>query len=65
MKKFLAIALVSTFSFVAFAEDKKPEPKKESACGMACCKKNKSASCKECPDCTKKGDEKKDAPKKG
>ena len=61
MKKFLALALVSSFALVAFAADeKKPEPKK-SSCGMACCEKNKVASCKECPDCGKK----KEAPKKG
>jgi hypothetical protein len=62
MKKFLALALVSSFAFVAFAaEEKKPEAKKKSACGMACCEKNKVASCKDCPDCGKK----KEAPKKG
>lgn len=65
MRKFLAVALVSTFAFVAFAEDKKPEPKKSPACGMECCKKNKVDSCKDCPDCGKKGSEKKEAPKKG
>ncbi|GLH72554.1 hypothetical protein GETHLI_10560 [Geothrix limicola] len=68
MKKFLALALVSSFALVAFAaEEKKAEPKK-AACGMACCEKNKK-SCKECPDCCKKKDEKKDEkkaePKKG
>ena len=63
MKKFLALALVSSFAFVAFsAEEKKPEAKKKPACGMACCEKNKAASCKDCPDC---GGKKKDAPKKG
>ena len=62
MKKFLARALVSSFAFVAFAsEEKKPEAKKKPACGMACCEKNKVASCKDCPDCGKK----KEAPKKG
>jgi hypothetical protein len=62
MKKFIALALVSSFALVAFAaEDKKPEPKKEKACSMACCQKNKAASCKDCPDCSKK---KADAPKK-
>ena len=62
MKKFLALALVSSFALVAFAtEEKKPETTKKPACGMACCEKNKVASCKECPDCGKK----KDAPKKG
>lgn len=62
MKKFLALALVSSFALVAFAaEEKKAEPKK-SSCGMACCEKNKAASCKECPDCGKKKDT---APKKG
>ena len=66
MKKFLALALVSSFALVAFAADeKKPEPKK-SACGMACCEKNKAASCKECPDCGKKKDAPtKEEPKKG
>ena len=67
MKKLLALALVSTFAFVAFAtEDKKPEPKKAS-CGMACCEKNKAASCKDCPDCggKKKTEKKDEAPKKG
>lgn len=55
----LALALVSSFALVAFAaEEKKPEPKK--GCGMACCEKNKAASCKDCPDCGKK----KEAPKK-
>jgi hypothetical protein len=61
MKKLFALALVSSFALVAFAaEEKKPEPKKP--CGMACCEKNKAASCKECPDCSKKHAE---APKKG
>jgi hypothetical protein len=60
MKKFLALALVSSFALVAFAADeKKPEPEKV-ACGMACCAKNKAESCKGCPDCCKK----KAAPKK-
>jgi len=59
MKKFLVIALMSSFAFVAFAEDKKPEPRKAPECGMACCAKNKVASCKDCPDCGKKA-----APKK-
>lgn len=64
MKKFLALALISSFALAAFAaDDKKPETKKEkSSCGMACCAKNKVSSCKECPDCGKK---KADAPKKG
>ncbi len=62
MKKFLALALVSSFALVAFAaEEKKAEPKK--SCGMACCEKNKK-SCKDCPDCSKKKDAK-EAPKKG
>ena len=61
MKKVLALVLVSSFALVGFAaEEKKAEPKK-SSCGMACCEKNKAASCKECPDC---GGKKKDAPKK-
>lgn len=61
MKKILALALVSSFALVSFAsEEKKPEPKKP-ACGMACCEKNKAASCKECPDCGKKME----VPKKG
>ena len=60
MKKFLALALVSSFALVGFAADeKKAEPKK--GCGMACCEKNKSASCKDCKDCGKKHE----APKKG
>jgi hypothetical protein len=64
MKKFLALALVSSFALVAFAaEEKKPEPKK-SDCGMACCEKNKAASCKECPDCKKKKEAPKEEPKK-
>jgi hypothetical protein len=64
MKKFLALALVSSFALVAFAaEEKKPEPKK-AGCGMACCEKSKAASCKECPDCGKKKDAPKEAPKK-
>jgi len=65
MKKILVLALVSSFALVAFAADeKKPEPKK-SSCGMACCEKNKAASCKDCPDCGgKKAPAKKDAPKK-
>lgn len=62
MRKLLAVALVSTFAFVAFAEDKKPEPKKEKGCAMACCQKNKAASCKDCADCGKK---KAEEPKKG
>ncbi len=62
MKKFLALALVSSFALVAFAaEEKKAETTKKPACGMACCEKNKVASCKECPDCGKK----KETPKKG
>ena len=40
MRKMLAIALVSTFAFVAFAADKKPETKKASDCGQECCKKS-------------------------
>ncbi|WP_026853938.1 hypothetical protein [Geothrix fermentans] len=60
MKKMLALALVSSFALAGYAaEEKKAEPKK--CCGMACCEKNKAASCKDCPDCAKK----KDAPKKG
>ena len=64
MKRFLALALASTFAFAAFAADeKKPEPKK-AACGMACCEKGKAASCKECPVCSKKkAAPKKEAPK--
>ena len=67
MKKFLALALVSSFAFVAFAEDKKPAeaPKKCEPCKMECCKKAKAASCKECPDCKKAMAEKKVEPKKG
>ena len=66
MKKFLALTLVSSFALMAFAaQEKKAEPKK-STCGMACCEKNKVASCKECSDCGKKKDSsKKEAPKKG
>ena len=65
MKKFLVLALVSSFALVAFAADeKKPEPKKAS-CGMACCEKNKAASCKECPECSKKHTPKKVETKKG
>jgi len=53
MKKFLALALVSSFALAGFAaEEKKAETKKVS-CGMACCEKNKK-SCKDCPDCSKK-----------
>jgi hypothetical protein len=63
MKKFLALALASSFALVAFAaEDKAPEPKK-AACGMACCEKNKVASCKDCPDCNKKKEAPKEDPK--
>jgi hypothetical protein len=65
MKKLFALALVSSFAFVAFAADgKKAEPKK-STCGMACCEKNKTASCKECPECSKKHTPKKVETKKG
>jgi hypothetical protein len=66
MKKFLALALASSFALVTFAaEEKKPEAPKKPTCGMACCEKNKVASCKECPDCGKKKDtSKKEAPKK-
>jgi hypothetical protein len=66
VKKLVALALVSAFALVAFAADeKKPEPKK-SSCGMACCEKNKTASCKDCSDCGKKKDTpKKEEPKKG
>ena len=47
MKKMLALALVSSFALAGFAaEEKKAEPKK--GCGMACCEKNKAASCKDC-----------------
>ncbi len=53
MKKFLALALVSSFAFVAFAEEKQPAPaKKAETCKMECCTKNK-ADCKGCPDCKK------------
>ena len=52
MKKILALALVSSFAFVAFAEEKKPEAPKKESCKMECCKKNK-ADCKTCPDCKK------------
>lgn len=65
MKKFLALALVSSFALVAFAAEEKKTETKKPACGMACCEKNKAASCKECPDCGKKKDAKKEAPKKG
>jgi len=65
MKKFLALVLVGSFALAAHAADeKKPEPKK-AACGMACCMKHKAASCKDCPDCSKKADAPKEAPKKG
>ncbi|WP_243321821.1 MULTISPECIES: hypothetical protein [Geothrix] len=61
MKKMLVLALVSSFALAGYAaEEKKPEPKK--GCRMACCEKNKAASCKGCPDCAK---EKAPAPKKG
>ncbi len=60
MKKMLALVLVSSFALAGFAaEEKKPEPKK--GCGMACCEKNKAASCKGCSDCAK---QKAPAPKK-
>ena len=52
MKKFLALALVSSFAFVAFAEEKAPAAPKKESCKMECCKKNK-ADCKTCPDCKK------------
>ena len=62
MKKLLALALISSFALAAHAaEEKKADTKKKPACGMACCEKNKAASCKDCPDCGKK----KEAPKKG
>ena len=51
MKKFLAIALVSSFAFVGFAAEEKKAEGKKPACGMACCEKNKAESCKDCPDC--------------
>jgi hypothetical protein len=60
MKKILALVLVSSFATMAFAADEKKVDVKKPACGMACCEKNKVASCKDCPDCGKK----KDAPKK-
>jgi hypothetical protein len=65
MKKLFALALVASFTLVAFAADeKKPEPKK-SSCGMACCEKDKAASCKDCKECgKKKHDHKKEEPKK-
>ncbi len=65
MRKMLAIALVSTFAFVAFAADKKPETKKASDCGQECCKKSQADSCKDSSDCGKKAGTKKEAPKKG
>ena len=65
MRKMLAIALVSTFAFVAFAEDKKPEPKKASACEKECCKKSQADACKDGSDCHKQAGAKKEAPKKG
>ncbi|NTW87006.1 MAG: hypothetical protein HGB30_12680 [Holophagaceae bacterium] len=65
MRKMLAIALVSTFAFVAFAEDKKPEPKKATACEKECCKKSQADCCKDSSDCGKKAGTKKEAPKKG
>ena len=52
MKKFLALALVGSFAFVAFAEDKAPAPKKGEACKAECCKKSK-VDCKGCPECKK------------
>ncbi|WP_243288234.1 hypothetical protein [Geothrix terrae] len=61
MKKMLALVLMSSFALAGYAaEEKKPEPKK--GCGMACCEKNKAASCKDCTECCKKKDA---APKKG
>ena len=65
MRKMLAIALVSTFAFVAFSADKKPETKKASDCGQECCKKSQADSCKDSSDCGKKAGTKKEAPKKG
>jgi hypothetical protein len=65
MKKVLVLALVSSFALMAFAADGKKAETKKSSCGMACCEKNKVASCKECPDCGKKKEApKKEAPKK-
>ncbi len=62
MKKLLVLALIGSFGVVGFAaNEKKVDAKKKPACGMACCEKNKAASCKDCPDCGKK----KEAPKKG
>jgi len=65
MRKILAMALVSTVAFVAFAADKKPESKKASDCGQECCKKSQADPCKDSSDCGKKAGTKKEAPKKG
>ena len=65
MRKILAMALVSTVAFVAFAADKKPESKKASDCGQECCKKSQADPCKDSSDCGKKAGTKKKAPKKG
>jgi len=64
MKKFLTLAMVGAFALGAYAaEDKKPEPK-PNTCGMACCKENKAANCKECKTCQAKKAEPKAEPKK-
>ena len=64
MNRFLVVVLVSSFALAgSAAEEKQSEPKRAS-CGMACCDKNKSASCKDCPECgKKKAAPKKDTPK--
>ena len=61
MKKMLALALAASFALVGFAAEEKKAEAKKPACGMACCEKNKAASCKDCPDCGKKAGAKKAA----
>lgn len=64
MKKFLTLAMVAAFALGAYAaEDKKPEPK-ANTCGMACCKKEGVANCKDCKECQAKKAAPKAEPKK-
>jgi hypothetical protein len=59
MTKLMALALAATFATGVFADEKKPA---EPSCKMECCKKS-GKSCKDCPECAKHHDKKKDEKK--